>query len=201
MNLTKLTSFKASAFALAFLTSSSSFAITGHAGVDISLSDETGRLGVYSTKESDVEHTTLGIDYFFNEPQDQMFSLKGSVLRKGFAGNDNLEAGVAGQLFYTLRDKEIKNANSASGLMLGVAARYWVPAAVPVSVMGNFLYSPRIITGGDADYATETNVRGELKILPSAVAYVGFRQITMNYPGIDYELDKNIHVGVKVAFK
>jgi len=175
--------------------------VEGHAGLDISLSDETGKIGAYSLRESEVEVTDIGAGVFFNEAKDNFLTVSGKVLRKGLGGSANLEAGVAGQVFYTSLGRSVNGAELAYGLMIGGEVRYWLPASVPLALSGSFLYSPKIVTAGDADDATETNIRAEMRILPSAMAYVGFREISVSYPKIDYELDKNMHIGIKVAIQ
>lgn len=176
-------------------------AVEGQAGLDVSLSDETGRFGLYSTRESEIELTTLQVDYFFNQINDSFVGLNGSVMRKGVGGNKNLELGVKGQAFYLSRGQKVTNAKTGMGLMLGGSARYWLPAEMPVAIAGDFLYSPRIVTLGDAVFALESNIRAEVRILPSAMAYIGFRQLSAEFSGLNYELDKNIHIGIRVALQ
>jgi len=183
--------------AVVSLLSWNAHAVDGHAGIDISLSNETGNIGVYSTKESAQELTTVGVNGFFNEPGDRFVDAFGTITRKGLGGNANLELGIKGKVFYVSQKRDSK---TGQGLMIGVAGRYWLPAEMPVAIAADFVYAPPIVTFGDADSANEFNVRGEVRILPSAIAYVGFRQLVVNFPGRDHELDKNVHVGVKISF-
>lgn len=173
-------------------------AVSGSAGVDLSLSNETGNLGLYSLKETSQELTNLGVDYFFNQPGDYFADVSGSLSRKGMLENNNLELGIKGKIYYV---SQKKNSQEGHGLMLGVLGRYWLPTDIPSAIAADFIYSPPITTFGNAEYAHEANVRAEIRILPSAVAYVGFRQLVVNFPNRNHELDKNVHIGVKIAFQ
>lgn len=182
-----------------FLTVPSySYAVEGHAGLDLSLSNETGNIGVYSLRETSLEVTTVGAEYFFNEPGDHFIDIFGAISRKGMLDNDNLELGIKGKVFYVDQNK---NGQSGQGLLLGLTARYWIPAEMPVSVAAEYLYNPPIVAFGDVDSSSEFIVRGEVRMLPSVVAYVGFRKLVVDFDKRDnHELDKNVHIGVNVAF-
>lgn len=187
-------------FLVAGLTalSGTAFAVDGSAGLDISLSNETGNIGLYSLRETPQELTNLGVDYFFNQPGDYFVDVFGSISRKGMGGNQNLELGVKGKVFYVSQKKDKK---TGQGLMLGVTGRYWLPTEMPAAIAADFIYAPPIVSFGDAENAHEFNVRGELRILPSAVAYIGFRQLAVDFPTRYHELDKNVHIGVRIAFQ
>lgn len=193
-----LSRFQALSWVGAMVFSASALAVEGNAGVDLSLSNETGNIGIYSLRETPQELTNLGVDYFFNQPGDDFIDVFGTLSRKGMLENNNLELGIKGKVFYVSQDR---NGLEGHGLMLGVLGRYWLPTEVPSAIAADFVYSPPITTFGKADYAHETNVRAEMRILPSAVAYVGFRQLVVNFPTRNHELDKNVHVGVRIAFE
>lgn len=177
----------------------SSYAVDGYAGLDLSLSNETANIGVYSLRETTDELTVLGADYFFNQPGDNFIDVFGSISRKGIADNPNLEVGVKGKVFYVNQDRDEA---TGYGVMLGATARYWLPTEFPVSIAGDFLYGPPIVVFEDAENAVEYEIRGEFQILPSAVAYVGFRNLTVDFDQRNnHELDKNVHIGVNVAFQ
>lgn len=186
---------------LALGMSTSAWSIEGQAGIDITVSDETAKFGIYSNRESAVEVTTLGLDYFFNETSDYFLGLHATVMRKGIGNVQDLELGVKTQLFYLARDQKIEGATDATGLMLGFAGRYWLPTSVPVALATDFSYSPRIVTTGDGLFASDFNLRTELKILPTATAYIGFRQLSVEFQPGEYELDKNMHIGVQIAIQ
>ncbi len=171
----------------------------GYFGTDLTLSDQSVNLGLYSLREGATEITTLGADYYFNSSDDKMADVYGEISRKGITGNENLELGLRGKLFYASQ-----NANKQDGqaVMLGVSGRYWFPTEMPVSLSGNFLYAPEIISFGDAKGGVEYNVRGEVQALPSVVAYVGYRSLTVDFKNSrNYGMDNSFNVGVNIAFQ
>lgn len=180
------------------LSSTAAAAIDGNAGLDLSLSNDTANVGLYSLRETPQELTNLGIDFMFNNDGDRVLDLFGSIARKGLMGNQNLELGLKGKVFYLDEDKD---GNNGYGLMLGALGRYWLPTSVPSAIAAEYIYAPSIVTFGDADNAYEFNVRAEMRILPSAVAYIGFRQFQVKFPKTGYhEVDGNAHIGVRIAF-
>ncbi|MBD3610885.1 MAG: hypothetical protein HUJ13_00355, partial [Hydrogenovibrio crunogenus] len=72
---------------------------------------------------------------------------------------------------------------------------------IPAAVAMEYLYGPAIGTSGDADTASEFNARVEMRILPSAVGYVGYRKLNMEFNNTNYEVDDSLHLGVRVAFQ
>jgi hypothetical protein len=171
----------------------------GRAGGSISISDTTANFGVFSLKETAVDITRVGADFFFNEPGDKMLSADLKVTRKGLTNNQNLDFGVKTKAFYFLQHDTDYD---GFGLMLGVTARYWIPAEMPASAFVEILHAPQIITGGKAENLTEMLVRAEVRILPKVNGYVGYRYVGTKFSGSSntYELDSNAHIGVEVAF-
>ena len=170
----------------------------GHIGMDLSLSNETGNFGVYSLRERADEITNIGAEFFFNEPGDRFVDVFGSVTRKGLA-DGNLEMGVKGKVFFVNQSRKDQ---VGTGLMLGVTGRYWIPTEIPVSIAADILYNPPIVAFSDVNSAFVFETKVEFRILPSTVAYIGFRGLTVDFDQEkDHELDKNMHVGVNIAFQ
>jgi hypothetical protein len=170
----------------------------GHIGADISLSNETGNFAVYSLRERSQEVTNVGVEFFFNEPKDNFANIFGSINRKS-VGSNNLELGVKGKIFYV---KQGRNNQSGEGLMVGLMSRYWFPAEAPVSLAVEALYSPPIVSFHDVKNAFNFTTKLELRILPSAVAYIGFRALVVDFDGQNnHELDKNLNLGIHIALR
>lgn len=107
--------------------------------------------------------------------------------------------GVKGKLFFV---NQAKHDQSGYGLMLGVIGRYWIPAEMPVSIAADILYNPPIVAFSDVESSFVFDARVELRILPSTIAYIGFRSLTVNFDQAkEHELDKNVHIGVNVAIQ
>ena len=174
------------------------YAIEGNAGLDLSLSNDAGNLGLYSLRETPHELTNLGADFLFNSKSDRFLDVYGSLARKGLLGNKNLELGLKGKLFYIDEDKNNLN---GYGLMIGGLGRYWLPTEIPTAFAMEYLYAPSIVTSGDADTASEFNARVEMRILPSAVGYVGYRRLNVEFNKSNYDVDDSFHLGVRVAFQ
>lgn len=170
----------------------------GHLGMDLSLSNDTANVGLYSLRESAQELTNLGVNYFFNRDGDKFADIFGSISRKGMANNENLELGVAGKVFYA--DDHSSN-NSGYGVMLGVNGRYWLPTELPMAVGGDWLYAPPITSFSKVKNATQADVRLEARILPSAVAYVGYRSLSVEFDKHTQHMDSSVNLGVNIAFQ
>ncbi len=165
-------------------------------GLDLAVSDETANFGLFSQNESPVDSTRYAAHYFYNEPGDRLYAASMRVQRKGMAGNPNLELGVKGKGY--LFDQDSYNADGF-GLMLGVTGRYWLATQSPASISFEVLHSPEIVTSGDANGATEMMVRADMQILPTVSGFVGFRYLALDLAAnSDYEMDKNLHIGVEL---
>lgn len=183
---------------LSLATTSSAWAV-GQAGGNIALSNTTANLGVFSLKETAVDVTRVGANFFYNEPGDKFLSAEVQVNRKGLTTNENLEFGVKAKAFYLLQHT---TDNDGFGLMLGVTGRYWIPAEMPAAAFFELMHAPQIITGGKAESVTDMLVRAELRILPKVNAFIGYRYLgtTFSGGGSTYELDSNVHIGIEVGF-
>jgi len=186
-------------FAIGFASSLlPAYAIDGHAGLDLSLANNVGKFGLYSLRETPTEITNLSTNLLFTSNDDRMIDVMGVLTRKGMLYNNNLELGLKAKLYYLDQNSTGRN---SYGLMLGGIARYWLPTSVPTAISADYLYSPNIVTAGDGQSTTEYGFRAELRILPSAIAYVGYRKILADFglPG-SYKVDGNPHVGVTISF-
>ncbi|KUJ74292.1 hypothetical protein AVO42_02440 [Thiomicrospira sp. XS5] len=172
-------------------------AVSGYAGLDLSVSDDAAKFGVYSLKETPSDITNLGLDLFFNTQSDYFVDVFGSISRKGLLGNRNLELGLKGKLFYLDQDS---NSKMGYGLMLGVLGRYWLPTPMPSAIYADYLYAPEVIVFGDAKNAYDWTIRGELQVTQNIMAYLGVRQLQAEFSSTSHEFDGNAHVGVKIAF-
>lgn len=170
----------------------------GHVGVDVSLSNDSGNFAVYSLREKSKETTNLGVAYFFNEDQDRLISAFVSTSRKGM-GSKNLEMGIKAKVYVIDQNA---NKQFGSGLMLGLTSRYWFPTSIPVSFALEGLYNPPIVASGDIKKAYSVESKLELRMLPSAIVYIGFRALTVDFKvHKDYRVDRTMHVGINVAIQ
>ncbi|MEA3405513.1 MAG: YfaZ family outer membrane protein [Pseudomonadota bacterium] len=165
-------------------------------GLDLAVSDETANFGAFSQTETPVDLTRYAAHYFYNEPGDRLYSASMQVQRKGMAGDPNLELGVKGKGFMFTQDSYDAD---GFGLMLGVTGRYWLPTQSPTSIGFEFMHAPEIVTSGDAQSATEMTARADIQILPTVSGFVGVRYLALDLEEkSNYEMDKNLHIGVEV---
>ncbi len=162
------------------------------------MSNKTGKLGVYTFREQAKDLTTLGAEFLFNEDNDNFVEVFGSIVRKGMV-DENLEFGFKGKLFHVSQNH---NNQDGYGLLLGVTGRYWFPTEIPIAIAADLLYNPPIVAFGNVERAVDFEVRAELRILPTAVAYIGFRKLTVDFDRrSNYNIDDGIHLGINVAIQ
>lgn len=91
---------------------------------------------------------------------------------------------------------------NATALALGGMVRYSPPAERRLGLVAQLYLSPNITTFGGADRYTETGVRVEYEVIPSAVVYLGYRNISFNVKntGTSTTFDEGVHVGVRMMF-
>lgn len=180
------------------MTVMSSAAHASSFGLDLSLSDETANFGAFSETHTPVDSTRYAVHYFYNDPDDRMYSGSMDIKRKGLVGSPNLDLGVKGKLFAF---KQKSRDADGLGLMLGITGRYWLNTQSPASISAEALYSPKVVSTGDLNSARELGIRGDLQLLPSVTAFVGFRYLEYDLDfRSDYEMDKNAHIGIEVKF-
>lgn len=191
------TSWRAWSLWASLLAATPALANEGHMGVDLSLSEETARVGFYTLREAPRDITNLGVNALFNTDSDYMIDLFGSIAKKGLFGSPNMELGLKGKLFYLDKDSDGKN---GYGLMMGALGRYWLPTSMPSAIYADYLYAPEVTVFGDARSAYEWNLRGELQMLSNVMAYVGYRKLEADFSSGAHNLDDHFLIGVRIGF-
>ncbi len=165
---------------------------------DISFSSDNAKLGVYQKETFADSKQRYGIEYHHAGDQGDMISAIAEITRSGFEQAPNLDIGFKGKGYFV--DPESRIFASGSGLMLGIIASYWLPTPTPAFVSAEFLYGPNVLSFGNVDDAREFGVRLEAKLLDTASAYIGYRQIQMDINARTLEFEDAFHVGFKLAF-
>ncbi len=173
--------------------SSTSFA----EALDINLRDKSAQLQYQFSKGSDaLGKSDFHIGGLFTN-DNNMFADFGILVKNEVGGNApgvSLGVGIKG---LTARVKP----NNIWALSVGGQARYSPPTDTRFGLVGEFYFSPNIVTFGDADRYYETGVRLEYAVTPRAVAYLGYRKIKFGLKsGVDTTLDDGGHIGVRVMF-
>jgi hypothetical protein len=88
-----------------------------------------------------------------------------------------------------------------SGVAIGGMVRYSPPTLSRMGIVGQLYFAPNITTFGDADRYVETVARLEFEVIPSAAAYIGYRDIYFNLNnGPNAKVDQGAFVGVRMSF-
>ncbi|MCW8955821.1 MAG: YfaZ family protein [Gammaproteobacteria bacterium] len=168
-------------------------------GLDLRLSDKTAEF-IYLTESSTFGYggADVGLGFFYNDADDFMFSAAAMVSGHGSGNNRPLQFGVGVKVAFATLDLPDM---TAGALAVGGQIRYVFPSTTPFALLAEGFISPDITTFGDAEQMLEYRFALELEVTPSARAYVGYRKIEFDLDGInDYEVDDEVHLGVRLAF-
>ncbi|MBN2866676.1 MAG: hypothetical protein JXK16_11775 [Thiotrichales bacterium] len=175
--------------------------LTGQAhaqtALDLNLSNDALRFALAQENNYAGESQVMGLDVIHTDKKGNLMSGFASVARLGFEAAPNLDVGLKGKGYYLQPNS---GSNDGYGMMLGGFARYWVQTEAPVALSAEYLLGPSILSAGKIDSANEFNLRAEVQILPTAVAYIGYRKIEMDLSGATYTFDDGAHLGIKLAF-
>jgi YfaZ precursor len=136
--------------------------------------------GLYSNSGN--SHNTLG--EFGIEVKDEVGSKA-----PGFS----VGIGIKGLVAHTQGTNE-------SGVAMGAMVRYSPPTLSRMGIVGQLYFAPNITTFGDADRYVESVARLEFEVIPSAAAYVGYRDIYFNFNNVSVKVDQGAFVGVRMSF-
>ncbi|MGB8517829.1 MAG: YfaZ family outer membrane protein [Gallionella sp.] len=91
---------------------------------------------------------------------------------------------------------------NATALAMGGMVRYSPPAERRLGFVAQLYLSPNITTFGGADRYMETGARIEYELIPSAVVYLGYRNISFNVKNTNTSasFDEGVHIGVRMSF-
>jgi YfaZ precursor len=160
---------------LSFLTQTSSF---GYGGADI------------------------GFGALINEDNDVV--LNGSILVSGNSAGDvqALQFGVGAKAYAGFLDGPKGSLNKDGGaIAIGASLRYVFSSAMPVAILGEAFYAPKVTSIAQFDGLLEYRLGVELEVTPSARAYIGYRNLEITFDNdIDYEVDDAAHIGVRFEF-
>ena len=168
-------------------------------GVDVRLANEVAAVQ-YLTESSTFGYggADVGVGFLFNDANDTMFSAEAMVSGNGAGNNRALKFGVGAKLVGTY----IKLLDDTMGaLAIGGQVRYVIPASAPIAIMAEGFIAPKIVSFSGADQYSEFRIALEFEVTPSARAYIGYRNVSVDITnGVDYKLDDSAHLGVKLSF-
>lgn len=169
------------------------------AGVEVMLSNETAQF----TGFTDASATGYGgVEFegglFLNEDDDWAAHL-GFMVQGAPRSQQPFSFSVGAKAYYLDFDAEDADAQA---LAIGGGAAYHFPGTTPMSLGAQIFYAPDITTGGDADRLVDASLRFAVEVVPGTSGFVGYRLLEAGaeHGGDDYELDENLHIGLRVTF-
>ena len=167
------------------------------AGFDVSLGNETAYFR-YLTDTASMGYggADVGFGLFYNDNEDAM--LTANFLVTGSPGpNAPLQYGIGAKGYYT----DLDSGTDASAIGLGGQVRYLLPTRTQIGLTAEAYYAPEITSFSDAESFTEFTPRVEVEVMPSAMAYVGYRWIEADIEGgADEELSDEVVFGIRLQF-
>ena len=139
----------------------------------------------------------LSIGALYNDDDDVMGHV-GLLVRGVPAGEQPFSFGLGGRIYFAGLDQPDA---SIGALALGAGARYLIPGNIPMAVGADLYYAPGITTFSDGDDLLDLKIRFEADVLPSATAFIGYRNVVVNLEdGPSYDIDENVHLGIRILF-
>jgi hypothetical protein len=168
--------------------------------VDINLNDTSAQLQYKAAMGgTNLGKSELDMGVLYNQ-KNNLLGEVGILVKDDVGGNaPGVSVGV-GLKALSARIATV-NAN-ASALAVGGMVRYSPPAERRLAFVGQLYLSPNIITFGGANRYLETGARAEYEIIPQAVVYLGYRNISFNMKnsGRNATFDEGVNIGVRMAF-
>jgi hypothetical protein len=139
----------------------------------------------------------LGFEAFINEEDDLLGAVSLDFI--GAPAGSTQWVFSAGPKLY-LGSLDIVD-DSFIGVAAGASASYAFEYLRPLWVTGQFYYAPKITTAGDADDLMDLILRLETQFVDQVTGFLGYRLFEADLEnGEDYELDDNIHLGMRISF-
>jgi hypothetical protein len=169
------------------------------AGLDFRLSDESAELTyLFQSSSFYSGGADVGAGIFFNDDDDVMLSGSWVISGQGLGANEAFSYGV-GVKGYGLKIDDLEQDGGA--IAIGGQLRYLFPGSVSVALVTEGFVSPKITSFADVDNVAEFRVAAEFEVNGQASAYIGYRSLELNLDKKDdYEMDKNLHVGIRLSF-
>ena len=143
--------------------------------------------------------TELGAGLIYNENKNRVIDLSLLVVDTAGSKTPGLEVGVGPKFLYLRHDDS--NSEGAA-IALGGRLRYKMPSVKRVVIGGEAYYAPSITSFMDADNAYELQLRVGYEVLPTATAYIGFRNVHGSFSKAvgNESLDRSGHLGIQFTF-
>lgn len=168
--------------------------------LDINLRDTSAQLQYKAALGgSNLGKAELGMGVIYTQKNNVLGEV-GLMVKDELGGN---APGVTVGVGLKALSARIKPVNvNASALALGGMVRYSPPVERRLGLVAQLYMSPNIITFGGADRYMETGARIEYEVIPQALVYLGYRNVSFNIKNTNTNtsFDEGVHIGVKMTF-
>ncbi|MGV6817300.1 MAG: YfaZ family outer membrane protein [Thiotrichales bacterium] len=166
--------------------------------LDLALSEKTASIEFRMDSEfigtGGAEFSLAGL---FNQDDDFAASI-GLLMRGMAAGDMPYHFGLGGRLYLAHLDRP---GEDVPALALGGEGAYIIPGNMPSALVGELYYAPSVTTFNDGEDLLDLRLRFELEVVPSAKAFIGYRNVAVGLKGRpSYDVDENIHGGIRIEF-
>lgn len=166
--------------------------------LDLALSEDTAsvefRMDSNLIGTGGSEFSIAGV---FNQTDDFVSSV-GLLMRGMAAGDLPYHFGLGGRLYLAHLDRPDED---IPALALGGEGAYIIPGNMPSALVGELYYAPSVSTFNDGEDLLDVRLRFELEVVPSAKAFIGYRNVVVGIKDRpSYDVDENIHGGIRIQF-
>jgi hypothetical protein len=166
--------------------------------LDINLSDDSVRVRVGQDLAGSAQgRKQYGVGMLYNTDDNAMLDLWFQITDEAGSKAPGLDLSVGPKAYFGATDTQ-----EYLAFALGGALIYRPLSANRMVMVADGFIAPSIITFLDADNMWEINLRIGYEILPSAVAYLSYRQIRANFEVAEDEevIDRGGQVGLDLRF-
>ena len=170
------------------------------AGLDLALSNESVNVEVFTPLNNFIEQgAQLSAGLFYNDLDDAIGHVK--LVAVGTQTNTRLpyRLSVGAKGFVG----EVKEADVDAGAIAigGSIEIQYAGGYNPIDLTFEGFFTPGITTFGDTESIIEISARLSVEIVPQAKAFIGYRNFELeDTSNITWELDDNIHFGIRLQF-
>ena len=166
---------------------------------EISVSEESVQLRYVrpmSQPNDNIEEGQLGFGLFFNEERDIVASANYYVDASALRIN-RLSVLIGPVAYAALLSEENTD---VFALALGAEVRYRLLRDPQVTIVGQAVYAPDILTFGSADNVWDVVGRAEVPITDRVTGFAGFRLFEIDLVQGKTELEESVHIGLRYRF-
>ena len=166
---------------------------------DINLSDESAQFKYIIPVESDNDgRTEATVGFLYNDVNNYMAEASFIITDVPGTKAPGLEVGVGPKAYIAKHNETDLDAVSIG---LGAQFRYKIPSIERFNLIGAIFYAPGIVSFADAEDLTEVFIAGSYEILPTANAYLGYRNITVDFdPARERKIDETFVIGLEFSY-